>query len=86
MTIRTGPDLIDIFDDEHGPYCPVCGAAMDWEDCDRCGGDGYDGHDCGEDVCCCLEPEDNEPCEQCDGKGGWWSCYQAPHVKVIPHE
>jgi hypothetical protein len=44
---------------------------FDWVDCDLCGGDGVGGHDCGEDTCCCLEPEDNVVCHQCNGKGGW---------------
>lgn len=70
-----GPDEID---DEPGePSCEVCGSSLEWEDCDVCGGEGYSGHDCGEDVCCCLWPEDNEVCHQCDGKGGWWWCYNA---------
>lgn len=42
----------------------------DWVECDYCGGSGVDGHDCGEDVCCCLNPEDNLVCQFCGGKGG----------------
>lgn len=39
-------------------------------ECLDCGGSGgY--HDCGEDCCACLEPEDDRPCSTCDGKGGW---------------
>jgi hypothetical protein len=37
--------------------------------CWDCGGEGYSGHDCGEDSCCCLYPEDNMVCDTCDGKG-----------------
>lgn len=47
----------------------------EWCVCWRCGGEGVDGHDCGEDCCCCLYPEDNVLCDICDGKGGWWRCY-----------
>jgi hypothetical protein len=79
MSERIGPDLMVIPDEEFGPCCDVCGAEMDWEDCDRCGGEGLDGHDCGEDACCCLYPEDNETCDQCEGRGGWWYCYNAPY-------
>ena len=43
-----------------------------WVECEDCGGTGVDGHECGEDVCCCAEPEDNIPCDSCHGKGGWW--------------
>ncbi len=39
------------------------------DDCPGCGGEGYSSHDCGEDTCCCLDPEDNVLCEQCAGKG-----------------
>lgn len=43
----------------------------DWIDCYNCGGEGYSHHDCGEDCCCCLNPEDNVVCDICEGKGGW---------------
>lgn len=43
-----------------------------WVECDSCGGDGVAGHDCGEDTCCCMWPEDNMTCDQCEGKGGWY--------------
>ena len=39
------------------------------EDCPNCGGTGYSDHDCGEDCCACLEPEDNVVCNWCGGKG-----------------
>lgn len=44
-----------------------------WEDCYNCE-EGYSDHDCGEDTCCCLNPEPNVVCDVCDGKGGWWKC------------
>jgi len=37
-------------------------------DCWNCS-DGYSHHDCGEDTCCCLYPEDNMQCEICRGEG-----------------
>lgn len=43
----------------------------DWIDCWQCGGEGYSHHDCGEDTCCCADPEDNVRCDICHGKGGW---------------
>lgn len=38
-------------------------------ECDDCGGTGFNGHDCGEDTCCCLNPEENVECGRCDGEG-----------------
>ncbi|HKQ24135.1 MAG TPA: hypothetical protein VJT81_06800 [Burkholderiales bacterium] len=53
--------------------CPLHGEKH-WVECWQCGGDGVYGHDCGEDVCCCLYPEENERCDICRGKGGWRKC------------
>ena len=39
------------------------------ETCEHCDGDGVYGHDCGEDCCGCLDPEENEPCDLCGGRG-----------------
>ncbi len=52
--------------------CQCCDLV--WERCDNCGGEGLDGHDCGEDVCCCDYPEENESCDICGGGGGWTMC------------
>lgn len=38
--------------------------------CEQCE-DGYSYHDCGEDSCCCLDPQPNVICDTCDGKGYW---------------
>lgn len=54
--------------------CARCGSSMDFQDCDYCGGEGYSDHECGEDTCCCLYPEDNVTCDICHGDGGWWMC------------
>jgi hypothetical protein len=55
--------------------CPRCGCCtLIWTECDYCGGEGYTGHDCGEDCCCCLDPEDNVRCDICKGYGGWNEC------------
>lgn len=44
----------------------------EWVDCWACFGEGYF-HNCGDDTCVCLHPEtqDMDPCEECEGKGGW---------------
>lgn len=58
-------------------YC-LCGTEMWWQECDACGGEGLDGHDCGEDCCCCEDPDEpNVRCGVCSGSGGWWTCPNA---------
>lgn len=57
--------------------CARCGSSTHYEDCWNCE-DGYSDHDCGEDVCCCLYPEDNVECDVCDGRGGWHVCLSSP--------
>lgn len=44
------------------------------EDCDACGGEGVCGHECGEDTCCCLDPEENMACDWCGGRGWFRIC------------
>ena len=44
-------------DGDDGPGCAWC------EDT------GYYGHDCGEDSCACLDPEENVPCKFCQPGG-----------------
>ncbi len=43
-----------------------------WRICWDCGGERYTHHDCGEDTCMCLNPEDNVECETCEARGGWY--------------
>jgi len=43
----------------------------EWIDCWKCGGEAWH-HDCGEDVCCCADPEPNVMCDICLGYGGWY--------------
>ena len=45
--------------------------------CEQCGGDGLYGHECGEDCCVCLHPEDNKSCDLCGGLG--WVYVQEDH-------
>jgi hypothetical protein len=59
--------------------CGRCGSSITFEACPNCGGDGYSGHDCGEDSCCCLDPyEDNVPCDICKGDGTIPHCLSSP--------
>lgn len=55
--------------------CEKCGMSLQAVDCWKCGGEGFSDHDCGEDVCCCLHPEDNVKCDICYGEGGWLACF-----------
>lgn len=73
-----GPGLIllrVLVAEKDGKLCERCQCCeMSHEECDNCGGEGVDGHDCGEDCCACLEPEENMTCSTCDGDGSWWLC------------
>ena len=57
------------------PACDKGHGAKSWHECEDCGATGENGHDCGDDCCVCLYPEDNMRCDRCSGKGGWWRCY-----------
>jgi hypothetical protein len=59
---------------EYDCQCARCGSSADYQQCEQCAGDGYDHHDCGEDCCMCMYPEDNVPCDICGGRGGWYRC------------
>jgi len=54
--------------------CATCGSEKLRRDCYNCDEDGMVDHDCGEDVCCCLDPRPNVRCDICNGKGGWLQC------------
>jgi len=82
MTSDCGHD--DYGDFDHDAYCRECGSSMTWEDCWNCGGEGYSHHNCGEDCCCCLYPEDNVLCDICNGEGGYWICLNAANHPEVP--
>lgn len=54
--------------------CAACGSEKWPVTCWNCGGEGFSHHDCGEDTCCCLHPEDNVKCDICEGDGGFNVC------------
>lgn len=57
------------------PRCAVCGDEMERELCEHCEGTGQ--VDCYEADAINYAPgQDDEPCGQCDGYGGWWLCPQ----------
>lgn len=64
-------------DDED--YCRICGAPMERVSCWHCLGEGGF-QDCGEDCCCCLEPELNEGCQECGSRGTYLECTALPHT------
>jgi hypothetical protein len=53
--------------------CARCGSSMQRMSCSDCE-DGFVDHDCGEDCCCCADPEPNVVCGTCGGECGWWEC------------
>lgn len=57
--------------------CARCGSSIDSERCEFCE-DGFYGHDCGEDCCPCLHPEENVPCVYCGGTAVWHRCMSSP--------
>lgn len=59
---------------EYECQCARCGSSVSWETCEYCGGEGFDGHDCGEDCCSCRYPVDNVVCGACDGNGTFGYC------------
>ena len=89
MTMQTTPIIADHPPRDGQHYenqCARCGSSCDYTHCGGCE-DGYSGHDCGEDCCCCLYPEDNVICDVCNGDGGWWTCLSSPEwCKANPLE
>jgi hypothetical protein len=73
------PDGIERFDTPHGgeAQCARCGSSVEWLNCWNCV-EGYTHHDCGEDCCCCVNPEDNVVCDECRGAGGEMHCISSP--------
>lgn len=73
-----------VSDEEGGPFCAACGTEVEWMRCTQCD-EGYSHHDCGEDTCCCVDPEDNVPCRVCEGEGGWLRCPTCypPHAHEV---
>ena len=71
--------------------CEQCGCCELVSDpCEQCGGDGVYGHDCGEDCCCCLDPEENEECDLCVGRGYFMhcagNCEENGHARAVADE
>jgi len=63
------------FGEDNIPHCRDCGCEMEWQECPDCE-EGFSYHDCGEDTCCCKNPEPNVVCETCSGEDGWWVCQE----------
>jgi len=59
-------------EEDFGPLCPSCGCDLEWEECGRCGGEGW--IDVYDDDPLWYDPGDMSPCLQCGGHGGWWVC------------
>lgn len=55
--------------------CIICGAELERIECPTCSGEGWgdEWHDCGEDCCCCADPEPGR-CPDCNGRGAILVC------------
>lgn len=53
--------------------CGTCGREKEAVECTNCD-EGYSGHDCGDDSCCCADPEPNVTCDICNGRGMYEAC------------
>ncbi len=60
-------DMMDYDIDFADRDCPKCGSHTLRRDCSCY--EGYSYHSCGEDCCCCADPEPNVVCDLCDGHG-----------------
>lgn len=64
-------------DGDAAACCPECDWELEWEDCDMCGGEGeFDWETLQDEDPLWYQPGDTEPCSQCSGAGGWYSCPQ----------
>ena len=63
---------------QDAPLCPTCGYRMEWRECEDC----EDGHtpfgQLHEEDPLWYDLDDVEPCQVCDGAGGWWRCPNTP--------
>ncbi len=60
---------------EWDSQCARCGSSTTRLECENCGGEGMSSHDCGEDSCCCADPDElNVRCDVCQGQGAWMVC------------
>ena len=58
--------------------CPLCGEQMEPEECTVCGGEGYfDNYE--EDPVNLLPGDEYEECFECEGRGFYLVCPNAPH-------
>ena len=80
------PRFEDVYPDESPtppyPICTECGMETTSTECWKCHGEGG-WHDCGEDSCCCEDPEliDTE-CDECHGEGYYAECPNVPHESM----
>jgi hypothetical protein len=80
MNDRPYPESLE----DYARICDVCGDELVLVPCWLCGGEGFSErfHDCGEDVCCCLDPEPGE-CPECHGEGFYEECPNIKNHRVI---
>lgn len=63
------------------PTCEICSQPMEWEDCWNGCDDGY--LSLYDEDPLFYDEDDQEVCDICDGKGGWWVCPVAYHHQKL---
>ncbi len=54
------------------PTCDKCGGGLEWDDCTNGCDEGY--FDLYDEDPVYYDEHDVEPCQICQGQGGWWLC------------
>ena len=73
--IRGGIEWFTVQPGQVEGQCARCGSSIDFARCGNCDEFGNSHHDCGEDCCACLDPDENNVrCDWCGGTGGSWHC------------
>lgn len=69
--------LLEVGHEEAPEYCPICGAELEWMECQAGCDDGQiDGY---EEDPMWYSPGETYRCSACKGKGGWLECPNLPH-------
>jgi hypothetical protein len=65
--------------------CEICGEALVYEECDFCGGTGYE-NVFFVDHALVFDGDDEVECLYCDGDCGWWVCPNVSRHPVLNSE
>lgn len=75
------PDTLGCSYPQQEPTCEICSQPMEWEDCWNGCDDGY--LSLYDEDPLFYDEDDQEVCDICDGKGGWWVCPVAYHHQKL---